>query len=76
MEKSFKKLNAPHGKFGVLGNHDHWMSAEKIRKIFKNSGIIDLSNDVVTLKKDKDLLNICGDTLRVFLAEPMAPPTF
>ena len=36
------------------------MSAEKIRKIFKNSGIIDLSNDVVTLKKDKDLLNICG----------------
>ncbi len=60
LEKSFKKLNAPHGKFGVLGNHDHWMSAEKIRKIFKNSGIVDLSNDVVTLKKDKDLLNICG----------------
>ena len=60
LEKSFKKLNAPHGKFGVLGNHDHWMSAEKIREIFKNSGIIDLSNDVVTLKKDKDLMNICG----------------
>ena len=37
LEKSFKKLNAPHGKFGVLGNHDHWMSAEKIREIFKNS---------------------------------------
>ena len=60
LEKSFKKLKAPHGKFGVLGNHDHWMSAEKIRKIFKNSGIIDLSNDVITLKKDEDRLNLCG----------------
>lgn len=60
LEKSLKKLTAPYGKFGVLGNHDHWMGAEKIREIFKNSDIIDLSNDVYTLKKDDDCLNICG----------------
>lgn len=60
LEKSFKKLKAEGGKFGVLGNHDHWMNADKIRKIFENSGIIDLCNDVVTLKKDEDRLNICG----------------
>ena len=60
LEKSLKKLKARYGKFGVLGNHDHWMSAEKIRTIFKNSGIIDLSNDVFTLKKGGDYLNICG----------------
>ena len=60
LENSFKKLKARYGKFGVLGNHDHWMSAEKIRNIFKNSGIIDLSNDVFTLKKGGDYLNICG----------------
>lgn len=60
LEDSFKKLKARYGKFGVLGNHDHWMSAEKIRKIFKNSGVIDLSNEVFTLKKDEDYLNICG----------------
>lgn len=60
LEDSLKKLKANYGKFGVLGNHDHWMSAEKIRKIFKNSGIIDLSNDVFTLKKEEDHLNICG----------------
>jgi predicted MPP superfamily phosphohydrolase len=36
------------------------MSAEKIRTIFKNSGIVDLSNDVYTLKKGEDCLNICG----------------
>ncbi|MBQ2652258.1 MAG: metallophosphoesterase [Methanobrevibacter sp.] len=60
LEDSFKKLKARYGKFGVLGNHDHWMNAEKIRKIFKNSGVIDLSNDVFTLKKNEDYLNICG----------------
>ena len=60
LEESFKKLNAEYGKFGVLGNHDHWMNAERIRKIFKNSDIVDLSNDVCTIKKGKDCLNIAG----------------
>lgn len=60
LESCFNKLNAKYGKFGVLGNHDHWMDAEKIRKIFKNSNIVDLSNDVFTLKKGNDLLNIAG----------------
>lgn len=60
LQKSFKKLNAKDGKFGVLGNHDHWMSAEKIRDIFKSSDIVDLSNDVYTFKKGEDYLNLCG----------------
>ncbi len=60
LEKSFKKLTSKEGKFGVLGNHDHWMSASKIREIFKNSDIIDLSNDVYTFEKDGDFLNLCG----------------
>lgn len=58
--KSLNKLKAKDGKFGVLGNHDHWMSSDKIRNIFKNSGIVDLSNDVKTIKKGEDYLNICG----------------
>lgn len=60
LEKSFSKLNAKYGKFGVLGNHDHWMNPDKIREIFKNSGIVDLSNDVFTLEKKGEFLNICG----------------
>ena len=36
------------------------MGASKIREIFKNADITDLSNDVYTLKKDGDCLNICG----------------
>ena len=60
LEESFRKLKAEYGKFGVLGNHDHWMGQDKIREIFKNSGIVDLSNDVYTLEKNGDFLNICG----------------
>lgn len=60
LEDSLKKLKSRYGKFGVLGNHDHWMDAEKIREIFEKSGVIDLSNDVFTLKKGDDYLNICG----------------
>ena len=60
LEESFSKLKAKYGKYGVLGNHDHWMDSDKIREIFKNSGIVDLSNDVYTLEKDGDFLNICG----------------
>ena len=60
LKNSFKKLKAKDGKYGVLGNHDHWMGADIIRNIFKSSDIVDLSNDVVTLEKKDDKLNIAG----------------
>ena len=60
LEKSLSKLSAPDGKFGVLGNHDHWMGADKVRRIFKNSGVVDLSNDVCLLSKGGDELNLAG----------------
>lgn len=60
LENSLKRLKAQYGKFGVLGNHDHWMSAERVREIFKNSDINDLSNDVCTLERNGDFLNLCG----------------
>ena len=60
LEKSLKKLKTREGKYGILGNHDHWMSADRVREIFKNANIVDLSNDVVTLKKNEDCINLCG----------------
>lgn len=60
LQNSFKKLKAQDGKFGVLGNHDHWMGASKIRDIFKASDIVDLSNDVYTIKKGESYLNLAG----------------
>ena len=60
LKKSFKKLKSKDGKFAVLGNHDHWMGADEIREILKASDIIDLSNDVYSLKKGEDSINIAG----------------
>ena len=60
LKKAFKNLKAPMGKFGVLGNHDHWASSEKFREIFKYAGIVDLSNNVTLLEKGSDKLNLCG----------------
>ena len=55
LEKSFKKLKARDGKLAVLGNHDHWLGANKIRNILKKANIKDLSN-VYLIKS----LNIAG----------------
>lgn len=60
LESSFKKLNAKYGKFGVLGNHDHWMDADSVRRIFKKAGIKDLSNDVHIIEKNGEFLNLAG----------------
>jgi hypothetical protein len=64
LKDSFKKLKAKDKKLAVLGNHDHWLGAEKIRDIFKKSDIIDLSNTVYTLDKSKNdekrILHIAG----------------
>jgi len=60
LKNSLSKLKSPEGKFGVLGNHDHWMGSDKIREIFKQSGIVDLSNDVRLLSRGEDKLNLAG----------------
>lgn len=60
LEKSLSRLEQREGKFGVLGNHDHWMGSDKIRRIFKRSDIVDLSNDVAILTKGNDKLNLAG----------------
>jgi len=60
LKSSFKKLKAKDGKYGILGNHDHWMGSEIIRDIFEKSDIVDLSNDVVRLSKGDDHLNLAG----------------
>ena len=60
LKDSLKKLKSNDGKFGVLGNHDHWMGADTIREIFRDSGITDLSNDVCVLSKGESKLNLAG----------------
>jgi len=38
------QLNAPLGKFGVLGNHDHWYDAELTWQSMRAAGIVALDN--------------------------------
>ncbi len=45
---------------GILGNHDHWVGAESIRAVMKESNVKDLSNDVFTIPKGDAELHIAG----------------
>ncbi len=58
--KSFKKLDPQDGKFGILGNHDHWLSSDRILEIFEDSDIYNLNNTAVTLIRGDDKLNLAG----------------
>ncbi len=60
LESALKRLNPKEISVAVLGNHDHWMGAERIREILKKCNIIDISNDVYTLKRGKAQLHIAG----------------
>lgn len=60
LKESFSKLEGRDGKFGVFGNHDHWMGSDKLNKIFKDSEIVNLNNDVVMLERDGEKVNLAG----------------
>jgi len=53
-------LKPKYASVAVLGNHDHWLGEDKIRKSLKDSKIIDISNDVYTLKKKSAELHFAG----------------
>lgn len=53
-------LSAELGVFAVLGNHDHWQDADLVRQILADSGIVDLSNRVVTFERGDSQLHLCG----------------
>ncbi|MBY0532304.1 MAG: metallophosphoesterase [Xanthobacteraceae bacterium] len=44
------KLEAPIGKFAVLGNHDWWENPEGVRKGLENNGIPVLENEALKLR--------------------------
>ncbi|WP_407377176.1 metallophosphoesterase [Methanobrevibacter sp.] len=60
LKDCFSKLKAQDGKFGVFGNHDHWMSSKIMSDIFEKSGITNLNNDVHIIEKNGEYMNLCG----------------
>lgn len=60
MLRSLKKLKPTDATVSVLGNHDHLIGAEKILEVMDDNNIVNLNNDVYTLKRGDAMLHIAG----------------
>lgn len=60
--KTLGKLNATHGVYYVLGNHEYYWSYQSSHQAFKNLGFRVLENDVHDLEVSGHLLQIAGLT--------------
>lgn len=60
LEESLKMLKAKDVILSVLGNHDYWTEPEKIKDVLKRCDIINLENEIYTIKKDGAKLQIAG----------------
>jgi hypothetical protein len=56
----FKGLHAPLGVYAVMGNHEYWTDAGKVRKELEADGIRVLVNENVLLHKGKTQLALVG----------------
>jgi uncharacterized protein len=54
------RLNPPFGTVAVLGNHDHWSDPAVVRQVIKESGLIDLNNNVHSLMRGQANLHLAG----------------
>jgi predicted MPP superfamily phosphohydrolase len=55
-----RQVQAPLGKFGVLGNHDHWASAPLTRQNMNKTGITILDNQATWIVKGAERIKIGG----------------
>ena len=60
MLRFLKNLKPKDATVAVLGNHDHWIGAEDIRRVMDESSILELENDVYTIKRGDAMLHIAG----------------
>lgn len=63
MEPCFSELariSAPLGKYGVLGNHDHWEEAGLCRESMRKAGITNLNEQGIWLKRQGERIKIAG----------------
>ncbi|HZK18794.1 MAG TPA: metallophosphoesterase, partial [Clostridia bacterium] len=53
-------LKADYGKFGVLGNHDHWEDGGRVKECMKNAEITPLDNQAEWIHKNNERIKIGG----------------
>ncbi len=54
------RLTGEYIVLGILGNHDHWTDAGKVRKMLARCNIFELNNDVFSFEKKGEYLYIAG----------------
>jgi len=57
---ALKEIRARDVKVAVLGSHDYWLGAKRIRSILNESKIMELNNDVYTVIREGCALHIAG----------------
>ena len=55
-----RKLRAPLGVYGVLGNHDHWEDATQTWNSMEKTGIVLLDNSALWIEKDGGRIKVGG----------------
>ena len=60
MVAALSKLRPGDCSVAVLGNHDHWAGAPAVRRVLRQAGVVDLSNDVVTIRRRGAPLHVAG----------------
>ncbi|APW61803.1 metallophosphoesterase [Paludisphaera borealis] len=55
-----RRLEAPLGRFSVLGNHDHWESTFESKAQLDRAGVEQVDNRGTWLRRGSDRLRICG----------------
>ncbi|QIN80502.1 metallophosphoesterase [Rubrobacter marinus] len=53
-------LRAPDGVVAVLGNHDHRAGAGRVRPHLRRAGIVELANEVRTVRRGPSALHVAG----------------
>jgi uncharacterized protein len=53
-------LDAPDGVVAVLGNHDYIADVNLIRRVIKDAGLVELSNDFLTLERGDGVFHVAG----------------
>lgn len=54
------RLSAPDGKLGVLGNYDYDAGEETVRRVLREGGVTELSNEVYTVERGGVPLHFAG----------------
>ncbi|MCH5585619.1 metallophosphoesterase [Shimazuella sp. AN120528] len=58
--KLLSQLEAPYGKYAVLGNHDNWSNQLSVKRVLKKAGFELLLNEHISLNRHTDNLYIAG----------------